>query len=179
MRANEVELKAMMIEGLAGNAKVHAALLSALVPILRRFYFRYVRTGSDDVEDLVQETLIAIHTKRATYERTRPFTTWMFAIARYKMIDHFRRNGRFCSINSLEEILVSEGFETASSARMDVERLLETLPAKQASAIRRTKLEGFTISEAATLDGIGESDTKVSIHRGIKALAAKISWSRS
>lgn len=176
MRASEEQLRDLMIGGLDGNAVDHAALLRMLVPLLRAFCRR--RCGEDDVEDLVQETLIAVHTRRVTYDRNRPFTAWLFSIARYKMIDHFRRNRRYQPIEGLEEILVAEGFEDASIARIDMDDLLEVLPPKQARMIRATKIEGLSVSEAAEADGISESDAKISVHRGLKALMARVQGGR-
>jgi RNA polymerase sigma-70 factor (ECF subfamily) len=174
MRASEDELRGLMIAGLDGNAADHAALLRLLVPLLRGYYRRRANGGEDDIEDLVQETLIAVHTRRATYDRDRAFTAWLFAIARYKMIDHFRRVRRLQPIDGLEDILVAEGFEEASGARLDVDELLDTLPAKQARMIRATRIEGLSVAEAAAADGLGESDVKVSVHRGLKTLMARI-----
>lgn len=173
MRADEIQLRAWMVSGLDGVAADHASLLRALVPLLTAFYRRRI-AGTDEIEDLVQETLIAVHTRRATYDRDRPFTAWLFAIARYKMIDHFRRNRKTVPIEGLEAILVAEGFESASNARMDVDDLLATLPAKQARLIRATHLDGHSIADTAAASGFGESDVKVSVHRGLKALTARI-----
>jgi RNA polymerase sigma-70 factor (ECF subfamily) len=171
---SEQELKGLMTDGLDGDAAAHAALLSALVPLLRAYFRRRARGALDDIEDLVQETLVAVHTRRATYDRDRAFTAWLFAIARYKMIDHFRRRHRECLLEALDEMLIEEGFEDTHTAQIDVQRLLDGLPAKQASAIRDTHLQGLSIAEAATRNGIGASDVKVSVHRGLKALAARI-----
>lgn len=178
MRATEEQLSAWMVGGLDGHPAAHAALLGALVPLLRAFYSRRLNDGGGDIEDLVQEVLIAVHTRRATYDRDRSFTAWLFSIARHKMIDHYRKTRRFTTIEGLEEMLAVEGFETASNAQIDVERLLDTLPPKQARAIRRTKLDGLSIEEAAEDAGIGESDVKVSVHRGLKALAARVMGDR-
>jgi len=178
MRASEAELRGLMIAGLDGNAADHAALLRLLVPLLRRFYRRRSGGAEDDIEDLVQETLIAVHTRRATYDRDRAFTAWLFAIARYKMIDRFRRSRRHQPIEGLEEILVAEGFEEALGARMDVDELLQALPAKQARLIRATRIDGLSVAEAAQADGLGESDVKVSVHRGLKTLMARIQGGR-
>lgn len=173
MKASEEQLNTWMAEGLDGNAASHAALLHALVPLLDVFYRR--RVGDrDTIEDLVQETLIAVHTRRMSYDRERAFTAWLFAIARYKMIDHFRRARQTCPIEDLEDILASEGFEDDANARMDVDRLLADLPEKQAQLIRQTRIEGHSVAETARAAGIGESDVKVSVHRGLKALAARI-----
>lgn len=174
MRANEDELRGLMIAGLDGNAGAHQTLLRLLVPLLRGYYRRRANGSADDIEDLVQETLIAVHTRRVTYDRERAFTGWLFAIARYKMIDHFRRGRRLQPIDGLEDLLVAEAFEEASGARIDVDDLLETLPAKQARVIRATRIEGLSVAEVAAADGIGESDVKVSVHRGLKSLMARI-----
>src|SRR3546814_11915938 len=82
-----------MVAGLAGNAEAYHQLLEAVAQRLRVYFTR--RAGADcaDLEDLVQETLIAIHRKRASYDRTLPFTAWLHAIARYKLIDHLRQHG--------------------------------------------------------------------------------------
>lgn len=175
MRADERQLRTWMIGGLDGDAGAHESLLRALVPLLRAFYRRRVTCGQDDIEDMVQDTLIAVHTRRATWDRDRAFSAWLFSIARYKMIDQFRRLRRTVPIEGLEDILVAEGFEASSNARLDVEELLQTLPAKQAQAIRATKIDGASVAEAAIAAGIGESDIKVSVHRGLKTLAARIS----
>ena len=176
MRADEGQLRTWMIGGLDGDAADHACLLRALVPLMRAFFRRRLQSGGDDdIEDLVQEVLIAVHIRRATYDRDRAFTAWLYSIARYKMVDQFRRSRRTVPLEGLEEILVAEGFETSSNARLDVTELLNTLPPKQAHAIRATKIEGASVAEAAIAAGIGESDIKVSVHRGLKALAARIS----
>jgi RNA polymerase sigma-70 factor (ECF subfamily) len=172
MRASEDQLRAWMINGLDGNAADHATLLRALVPLLERFYRR--RSGHDDVDDLIQETLIAVHTRRVSYDRDRPFTSWLFAIARYKMVDHFRATRRTVPIEGLEEILIAEGFQDASDARMDIDELLGTLPLKQARMIRATQIDGMSVADTASAHGIGASDVKVSVHRGLKALAARL-----
>ena len=173
MATSEAELKSLMIAGLDGDAAAHSALLRALVPLLRSFYRRRV-ARVEDAEDLVQDTLIAVHTRRQTFDRTRPFTAWLYAVARYRAIDHYRRHRQTVAIEDVESILVAEGFEDAVSARMDVDNLLLTLSPKQARAIRDTHVEGKSVAEAAAAAGIGESDVKVSVHRGLKALGALI-----
>ena len=166
-----------MIGGLDGNAADHTRLLAAIVPILTAFFRRRMNEGAD-VEDMVQDTLIAVHTRRETYDRDRAFTPWLFSIARYKMIDNFRRNRRTVPIEGLEEVLVSEGFEDAVSARVDIESLLSQIPEKQARLIRATRLGGSSIADVSAAESLGISDVKVSVHRGIKALAAKVGKTR-
>ena len=174
MRASEEQLRTWMVGALDGDAAAYATLLRALAPLLRSFFGRRMFGAADDVEDLVQETLVAIHARKGTYDRTRPVSAWIYAVARYKMVDHFRRARRTVSIEGLEDILIAEGFEDAAVARMDVGRLLEGLPAKQAQAIRATKMDGLSVAEAAQAAGISQADVKVSVHRGLKALAMRL-----
>ena len=178
MRGREDQLRTWMLAGLDGDQRCQAALLRASRPILAGFFGRRLGGNSAEVEDLVQEVLIVVHERRASYDRSRPFTPWLFAIARHKLIDHFRRSRRFEPIGHLEEILADEGFESSCDARIDVAVLLDTLPPKQARAIRDTRLLELSVAEAATSAGIGESDVKVSVHRGIKALHARITGMR-
>ena len=177
MRASEDQLRRWMTGALDGDASAYTALLAALVPMLRSFFGNRLRGASDDVEDLMQETMMAIHTRRGTYDRARPFAPWAYAVARYKLIDHFRRTRTTLPIDGLENILASEGFEAATAARLDVDKLLDGLSPKQAQAIRATRLEGLSISEAATRAEIGESDVKISVHRGLAALTRRVTGS--
>jgi RNA polymerase sigma factor (sigma-70 family) len=174
MPESEVRLKARMLAALDGDSNAQAALLRALVPLLQSFYRRRLHGSEEDVQDLVQETLIAVHTRRASYDRDRPFTVWLYAVARYRMIDYFRRQKVSVPIEDVDDILVAEGFEEAVSACLDVDSLLSTLSPKQSRAIRDTHIEGNSVAEAAVGAGIGESDVKVSVHRGLKAIANRI-----
>ena len=173
MNARETDLKARMIMALDGDAAAYQSLLRLLVPYLRAFFRRRVN-GEDVAEDLVQDTLIAVHSKRATYDRDRPFSAWLFAIARYKLADHFRRTHRTNGFEEIDDQLAGPDFESASLAAMDVNKLLEGLPAKQRNAIKATKIEGFSLSEAAVRNGISESDAKMSVYRGLRRLSARV-----
>lgn len=179
MAASEAQLQAWMVAGLAGDKAAHAALLRALLPVLRAWFRRRLSGREDVQEDLVQEVLIAVHEKRATYDPSRPFGGWLYAIARYKLIDHFRRHGtgrrgRETPLDGFEDLLAAPDRADAGDAGADVERLLALLNPKQAAAIRATHLEGLSIAEAAERHRWSASDVKISVHRGFKALAARI-----
>lgn len=173
MVTDEESLRRLMQDSLAGDAFAHRQLLSALIPVLQRYFSRRVR-DRDDVEDLVQTMLIAIHERRATYDVSRPFAPWLYAIARYKMIDHFRRTRAHVSLEDFGDIADEADFGEGVTARLDVDAQLATLPPKQAGAIRATRIDGLSVAEAAVRDGMSESDVKVSVHRGLKALAQRV-----
>jgi RNA polymerase sigma-70 factor (ECF subfamily) len=165
------ELRDLLLAGLHGDAQAHRRFLTEAAPLLRAFFRNRLRGAAEDVEDLVQDTLIALHTRRGSYDPRYPLNAWMFAIARYRLID-FTRRRRFRMHEELDEGMTGEtdsAFE-ASDARRDLFDLLNRLPPKQQQAIRLVKLEERPIKEAAALSGFSESDIKISVHRGIKTL---------
>ena len=92
--AREERLRALMLQAQAGDEAAYRVLLTELSERLRAYYRRRLTTLVSDAEDLVQETLLAIHNQRHTYDRSRPLTAWCYAIARYKLVDFLRRRGR-------------------------------------------------------------------------------------
>jgi RNA polymerase sigma-70 factor (ECF subfamily) len=170
---NEAALHALILQGLAGDERAYARFLDQLAAHLRPFFRRRLFDGADHAEDLVQEVLIAIHTKRATYDPSMPVTAWVYAIARFKLVDHLRRvkrRGVQVPVDDVSELFADSDVEHGAASR-DVERLLGRLPPKQREAIRLVKVEELSVREAAERAAISESDVKVSVHRGLKALA--------
>jgi RNA polymerase sigma-70 factor (ECF subfamily) len=172
MMANEAQLRAWVLAGLDGDEAAHRAFLSAAATALRAYFRNRLRGAPEDAEDLVQETLVALHTRRESYDPAYPLTAWMYAIARYRLIDHLRRTRRRGPHDSIDDHDLGDldGEIEASDARRDVGVLLAKLPAKQRRAIELVKLEEKSVREAADLTGLTESDIKISIHRGMKAL---------
>lgn len=174
--ADEAQLRALLLKGLAGDEAAHRAFLTETGAMLRAYFRNRLRGAPEDAEDLVQETLVALHSRRDSYDPNYPLTAWLYAIARYRLIDHVRR-AKHRAHASLDGVDIGETdpqFE-ASDARRDVLTLLEKLPSKQRTAIRLVKLEEKSVREAATQTGRSESDIKVSIHRGLKALVRLMS----
>ena len=181
MKGTEVDreqrLRALLVLGLSGDGRAYGEFLTALTPHLRGFFRKRLGALGDDAEDLVQETLIAVHVQRHTYDADRPLTAWVHALARYKMIDFLRRHGRKGLVTeSLDELtdLFAANDERAGEARIDLEKLLSALPERQRAPIVCTKIEGLSVLETATRTGQSSSAVKVNVHRGLKALAAMI-----
>lgn len=162
----------LMAAAQGGNGGAYQRLLSEIQPWLHRFFARRLPHGMAD--DAAQDTLIAIHQKRHTYQPGRPFRPWLAAIARYKWIDCLRSMNRR-QTSSLEDELwepAVEGHGSAVTSAIVLEDLLAKLKPAQTSVIRLVKISGFTIEEAANLTGQSESLVKVNIHRGLAKLAA-------
>lgn len=173
----EDRLRALLLAGLEGDAQAYQAFLKGLGGHLRAFLRKRLYRLPDDVEDIVQEILIAVHNGRHTYLPEQPLTAWAHAIARYKVYDYFRSRSRNEALNEPlddQQELFAESVEESTQAKRDVDRLLAQLPDRHRLPIVHVKLQGLSVAEAAEITGLSESAVKVGIHRGLKALAALI-----
>jgi RNA polymerase sigma-70 factor, ECF subfamily len=180
---HERELRALTIASLDGDGAAYHQLLERLTSHLRAYFkhrFTRIGHGPTDAEDLLQETLIAIHTHRHTYDRSQPFTPWIHAIARYKFLDYLRRTK-----SSFKDLPLDNAHELTSNSDMraidsglDLQRLLSEISSKAREAIQYVKLDGLSVREAAARSGMSESAVKVAVHRGLKALALRIRQER-
>jgi RNA polymerase sigma-70 factor, ECF subfamily len=174
---NEKRLHELLVQGLGGDTAAYHAFLKALSAHLRAYFRKRLFQRPDDVEDLVQETLLAVHNQRHTYRADQPLTAWVHAIARYKLIDLLRaRASREALTDPLDdELEVFAASDTeAADAKKDLNTLLASLPDRQRLPIVHVKLEGLSVVEAAQRTGMSESAIKIGVHRGLKALAARI-----
>lgn len=170
-----------MCRGNAGDNAAYHSFLKATGDHLRAFYRKRLSKMPDHVEDLVQEALLAVHNQRHTFDPNQLVTAWLFAIARYKLVDMWRRHNVRDAMNEpfdedLHDVAASDS--EADDARRDIEVLLEQLPDKQRLPIRHVKIEGLSVHETAKLTGLSESAVKVGIHRGLKILAAMMRGER-
>ena len=178
-KATEASLGPDFLAGLAGDSKRYEVALKGCAVLMRRFLASRLQRMAPamvaDAEDLVQECLLALHLKAHTYDAGQLFEPWMFAVARYKLIDLLRRRqpGRELSLDLLSETHEfpdeEERSEATSAADLDV--LLARLPEKQRRPIELVKLEGRSVAEAAATTGLSISAVKIGIHRGLKSLA--------
>jgi RNA polymerase sigma-70 factor, ECF subfamily len=170
----EIRLKPLWLAAQSGDEQAYAESLLLMARQLRGYFRRRMPNLVSDVEDLVQETLLAVHLQRGTYDTSYPVTAWLMAIARHKLVDLWRRRGRrenlHDDVDDLEELPLLEAQADPYAAR-DLSVLLQALPAPQRQAIELTKLEGLSIAEASSRTGLSESSIKVLVHRGLKRLS--------
>ncbi|AVH39087.1 RNA polymerase subunit sigma [Pseudomonas monteilii] len=175
--AREARLQALLLQGLTGDAVAYRAFLAALAVHVRGFLLRRLAQRPGEVEDLLQEVLLAVHNARHTYQAQQPLTAWVQAIARYKLADHYRSYARHDALHDgLEDDsdLFTASEEEAAQATRDLGKLLAQLPPRQRLPIVHVKLEGLSVEETARMTGLSASAVKVGIHRGLKALAKLI-----
>jgi RNA polymerase sigma factor (sigma-70 family) len=175
MGADEEEWAVLMRAAMAGDEAAYRAFLTAVTPSIRAAARRNLARfslGASEAEDVVQDTLLAIHLKRQTWDQDRPIGPWISAIARNKFIDLMRRRGRSAQvpIEDVIESLAAEESETALDS-YDVNRMLDNLNEKQRSVVRSLAIEGASVRQTAERLSMTEGAIRVTLHRAVKALA--------
>lgn len=177
MKGRDEEWAVLMRAAKAGDSAAYDRCLremaQALRPLVRRGMYR---TGANpaETEDVVQDILIAVHTKRHTWDETRPIGPWIAGIARYKIIDTLRRRGSRIEvpIEDFAEIIPAEAEPETASDR-DVTRSLETLPEGQRNVVRSIAIDSMSIADTAQKLSMSEGAVRVALHRGLGALAKR------
>jgi RNA polymerase sigma-70 factor, ECF subfamily len=171
----------MMVAAIAGDEGAYRRLLEEIGRSVRaraRAAFARARLGDADVEDAVQETLLAIHLKRHTWDSNQRLAPWVNAVARHKIIDAMRRRGarRAENIEDFEEVLAAP-VEEDPHAISDAKKLMEALNPRQRDIVQSISLEGQSIAATAARLDMKEVAVRVALHRALKSMGA--AWRRS
>jgi len=162
-----------MLRALDGDVAAARALLGEVRGHLIDYYRRRLPRGDAEAQDLAQECLLAIHAKRATYDPELPFSTWAYAIARYKLIDHLRRSRRHRTV-SIDSVAAPQQTDVAAITN-ELGRILAALPKPHRELVKDVRIAGYSFAEAAARHGLTEGAAKVRVHRSLKALAEWVS----
>ncbi|MEP9347360.1 sigma-70 family RNA polymerase sigma factor [Xanthobacter sp. KR7-225] len=167
----------LMRSALAGDGAAYRELLGALAPALRAFARRVLTaSGRDagDAEDVVQETLLALHLKRHTWDPSTPLAPWVWAIARHKAVDVMRRSGRRAEVplDGLEDVLTQGEPETDGLEARDARRMVALLSGRERAVVEAMCLSGASVKEAGAKLAMSEGAVRVALHRALKRLAA-------
>jgi RNA polymerase sigma-70 factor (ECF subfamily) len=170
----EAELARLMDAATAGDESAYREFLRQACLMIGKFVRRRATGSGIDADDIVQDTLLAVHLKRHTRRPDMPVTPWLYAIARYKLIDAFRRRGRRLetTIEEFTDVLAQP--ETESAMDWEIAHALETLSPGQRAVVTAISVDGRTPSEAANDLGMRESAVRVAFHRGLRAIAARV-----
>ena len=167
-----------MRDAIAGDAAAYRRVLDAVTPHLRRMVrhglVRYGR-GPEDVEDIVQETLLAIHLKRHTWDASRPIVPWVRAIASNKLVDSLRRHGTRVSV-PLDDVAetLADGYDEPELSAGEIDRLIGRLKGRQRDVMTALLVEGAQVRDVAARLAMTQGAVRVTLHRGLKTLAAAL-----
>jgi RNA polymerase sigma-70 factor (ECF subfamily) len=178
LEAREAHLAQLMMESQKGDAQAYKILLTELRDLLMAFYNRKLKAfgmrENSLIEDLIQESLMAIHAKRHTYDNSKAFCPWFYAIARYKLVDHIRKNKNMCLVANSEELnwLIEESQMAhnelhESEISQHLQKLLSEITPNQRDILERVKLHGQSLKEVALAKDMSLSAVKVSVHRAM------------
>ncbi len=182
MRATEREIRELFEKALAGDARAYRAFLESVSVLVHHFVCRRLsRAGrpAQDGEDIVQETLIAIHAKRSTYDGVTPVTAWIHGIARYKLIDNLRASRADIDFATLDEMGGLTEEHERIEARLVVRKVLSLLPETLRAPVELMKLHELSAGEASLRTGTSAVTVRVNVHRGLKALSRYCGVDRS
>ncbi len=174
-KARDAEWSGLMRAAIAGDEAAYRKLLADLSRALRgvvRRGFAGVGVARDDVEDVVQDVLLAIHLKRHTWDTSMPLGPWVLAIARNKMIDDLRRRGRRPEVPvDLTQFEFEGEDQQASIDAHDVARVLNRLPDRNREIVQAISIDGHSARDVAEKLGMTEVAVRVALHRSLKTLA--------
>lgn len=173
MKGREDELACLLRAALKGDENAYDQFLRNVASLVRGYARRNIAYGSVDAEDIVQETLLAIHTKRHTWQPERPVLPWISAIARFKLIDAFRRVGQRTDIK-LDDIMETVAApEKEAAMAWEVTRVLDALTPGQRHVVLAISVEGNSIAQTAKNLEMSEAAVRVALHRGLAAISRK------
>jgi RNA polymerase sigma-70 factor (ECF subfamily) len=169
-----------------GDSAAYERLLSEIADVVRGLIrWRLGRLGlsAHVTEDLVQEVLIGLHTKRHTWDAERPFLPWLNAIARHKLADaarQLRREARHrCELTPEQWSTLFEPSEDTDRTLIDLDRHLNSLPAGQQEVVRALAIEGASVRTTAQRLHISEGAVRMTLHRALERLTAAANLGRA
>jgi RNA polymerase sigma-70 factor (ECF subfamily) len=157
-----------------GDGAAFARFLHAVTPTLRTVIRRRGDgLPADQHEDILQEVLLAIHLKRQTWRRDAPVRPWLYALARYKVVDAFRRRGTSVDlpIDAFADVLPEENAVVPLSGR-DADTMLRLIDPRSAFLVRAVALDGKSAEEAGETVGMTAGAARVALHRAMRRLSA-------
>ena len=156
-----------------GDREAFRVLFEEIGPLITRFVRRRM-ADQTEAEDVCQEALIAVFRSRHTYQPTRPFEPWLFAIVRNVVSRYFS--------NSLQQTRWQEPVadlpeiqgEDRATLGVELREAFEQLTPNQLEAVKLTKLSGLSLAEASKLTGASVASMKVRVHRAYQTLKGSL-----
>ncbi|GAB3097765.1 sigma-70 family RNA polymerase sigma factor [Lysobacter terrae] len=179
LETHELDWTILMARAQEGDGEAYSRLLQQITPYLRTLARRWLRDAWD-IEDTVQDILLALHSVRHTYDPARPFGPWLAGVANRRAIDRLRRHGRLQArelpLTAMHEEHPAEDTDADGALeRGPLDAAIDRLPSAQRKAIRMLKLEEKSLKQAAHESGMTVAALKVATHRAIGSLRRMLS----
>lgn len=174
IKDERTDLETLLAAANAGDGKAFAAFLMAVMPIIRQVVRARGRgLPVDQHEDVIQDVLLAIHLKRQTWDPQTPVRPWLYAVARYKVVDAFRRRGSHIDlpVDDFADIIAQDEHREPLLER-DTTRMLAQIDPRSAAIVRAIGLDGDGPAEVGARLSMSDGAVRVAFHRAVKKLAA-------
>jgi RNA polymerase sigma-70 factor (ECF subfamily) len=165
-------LEAQMAAYQGGDTAAAETLLSALCPVLGRF-FGSMPDSRAAADDLTQETLLRMHRVRHTYRPGEPLMPWVYAIARNARVDNYRRSSRRTAREEPVDPSDLQRYAAPTAPAKDTpdfDALMAYLPDSQREVLTMLKVLGLTVEEVARATGTTPGAVKQKAHRAYEKL---------
>ena len=167
-----------VVAAILGNLEAFEELVVRYRPAVVRLARTIV--GSDDAEDVAQESLLLAFKALPSIEEPRKFAAWLSAITRHRALRFSRSEDRHVSKRVPMDEALLEKIEALARPLADKERdqemikTLDSLPADYAMPLRLRFLDDMPLNRIAAFMGVPLSTVKWRIHHGKKLLRAKM-----
>ena len=176
----ERQRAAWMAAAQGGDRRAYEQVLAASVPLIR-VAARRKGVAVDQLDDVVQETLLTVHRVRHTYDPSRSYDAWLSALAGRRAIDALRSQGRRGSREVHDEHAYDmhpdlDDATAATEREQEAQQLhdaIASLPPGQREAIEQLGLKERSLAEASAETGRQTGALKVNLHRALKALRSR------
>lgn len=168
----------LVIEAILGNLEAFEQLVVRYRPAVVRLARTIV--GTDDAEDVAQDSLLLAFKALPTIEEPRKFAPWLSAITRHRAFRFSKsETAQLSKRVPLDEALL-EKIEALAKPLAEKERddemlaAIDNLPADYAMPLKLRFLDEMPLQRIAAFMGVPLSTVKWRIHHGKKLLRAKV-----
>jgi RNA polymerase sigma-70 factor (ECF subfamily) len=136
----------------------------------RVYKFIFFRTKiKEEAEDLTSLVFLKVwkNLKKYKFQKTAKFSTWLFQIARFTLIDYYRQAKSNVSLSEVENFIGGE-FNQAEQEIAEVKRSMHKLPPEWQNIITLRYFDGLEYAQIAKITGKTSVGVRVIVHRAIK-----------
>ncbi|MEO7500612.1 MAG: RNA polymerase sigma factor [Casimicrobiaceae bacterium] len=174
-------------------ARGEAAAFDALYARHKGGVYRYLLRhcgNAATADELFQDIWMNVIRVRATYVASARFATWLYTLARHRVVDHWRAQGHaaLVSIDDEGDASARSAAEALPAARGDepdaraanrqlagsLAAALSTLPPAQRDAFLLQQESGLSLAEIAQLQGVGVETVKSRLRYAVARLRLEL-----
>lgn len=152
-----------------------------ILPLKKKIY-RYARSYLKNdalAEDIVQEVFLKLWNRRNDFKQINNMEAWSMTITKNLVYDKFRSQRSYSmdprDMNQNEyDHETPEKIMERTETRLDVRKMIESLPDKQKEVIILREIEGYSYQKIGEIMGIDQNLVKVTLFRARDNLRRKI-----